>query len=213
MSNDPPPAIIPQAVHATGGARGFTSSEPCSTTSPPGSFPAAHVARTELNDHRPGTVPTASAAPRRARLVLGRSPGYNATHPPAIPPSECRPPPPNRTPAPTHAKPRPSPPEHLALHPVIKFAAPSGARKPTNSLITPSHRVDHEVGGDITDTKHCQIHDRSPSGRADRGTATAAPILQVEPCGRPVCALCGVPKCKIGGDQGEACSRLLGAPP
>ena len=80
MSNDPPPAIIPEAVHATGGARGFTSSEPCSTTSPPGSFPAAHVARTELNDRQPGTVPAASGP----FSGLG---WYSVAHPDTTPPT------------------------------------------------------------------------------------------------------------------------------
>ena len=64
-------------------ARGFTSSEPCSTTSPPGSFPAAHVARTELNDRQPKTVPAASGP------FSGRG-WYSVAHPDTTPPTRQR---------------------------------------------------------------------------------------------------------------------------
>ncbi|GAB3075755.1 hypothetical protein GCM10027186_34910 [Micromonospora schwarzwaldensis] len=54
------------------------AAEPGATTGDPPSFPGV-----------PG-----------AWWLLGRTPGYNAAHPPPIPPGGCHPPPSNRTPTP-----------------------------------------------------------------------------------------------------------------
>ena len=193
MSNDPPPAIIPEAVHATGGARGFTSSEPCSTTSPPGSFPAAHVARTELNDRQPGTVPAASGP----FSGLG---WYSVAHPDTTPPTRqpFHPQSAAHHPRTGHPHPHAGPdttadklpalrpslssiPEPLARRP------PSASREQPQILVPngpcggtfvprstagsvrgerghPTLAVDHEVGGDKPDTKCRQVHDRPGRG-------------------------------------------------
>ena len=197
MSNDPPPATIPEAVHATRAARGFTSSEPCSTTSPPGSFPAAHVARTELNDHRPQDCSRSQRPLLRARLVLGRSPGYNATHPPAIPPPECRPPPPNRTPPPTQPGndrcPRPRGTRRTGQ------PHPHGPPSPARSIM-------RLAGTKRTPGAANLMIDAA--GRAEQGGSSEAPrdrsaILQFEPPGCAIRTFCGAPKCKIGEEGGD----------
>ena len=193
MSNDRRPGMIPEDVSRTRDSR-------C----------GPHAARTVLNAWRPGEIPR--DPPRLGRAALGRSPGYNATGPPTIPPPECRPPPRTRHPPQTPK----SRPQHRALPPVIKdFAAAFCANDDTNPLITPErhsrvtrHPVpgDHEVGGDKTDTERRQLHDRRPragqivGGR--RALRDKPAILQFEPIGCPIRALCGVPKCKIAAFRG-----------
>ncbi|SCE94505.1 hypothetical protein GA0070562_4377 [Micromonospora tulbaghiae] len=138
--------------HSRGGGAGFTSSEPCSTTSPPGSFPAAHVARTELNDRQPGAVPAGNAASCGARPVLGRSPGYNATHPPTIPPSECRPPPPNRTP-------------HLPAPSIMRLTATKRTPNAANLMIDPPRAgLAEGAGGGAGTRGHPRSCDLRPPG-------------------------------------------------
>ncbi len=104
MSNDPPPAIIPEAVHATGG-RGFTSSEPCSTTSPPGPFPAARGSRRQNRTQRPPApglfrqpaAPSQGSAGARSLTQIQRHPPASHSTP-RVPPTTPQPDTPTHTP-------------------------------------------------------------------------------------------------------------------
>ncbi len=212
-----------RALHATVERRGFTSSEPSSTTSRPGSFPVPHGCR-----------------PLWGAAVLGHSPGYNATHPPPIPPPGCRPPPPNRTPRPHPPSPTaPRLPRDQGVcdsarrrggHKLLDHRRPSPPTAPLRASImtltaterTPGNRQVHDrrgprarAGRPVRVGSGGARGGRAQAGRTGSGRTRRArtggtkrrsnpprAILQFVPPGRPIRVVCGAPKCKIAGPAG-----------